>query len=134
MAQKTIIILLIGMIFWSLMSGHSTVICYGADGHIAVEPAVHNHCSGLETDTISLEQGELYVSESHGHCTDSAAISNILGPIRKNGDFAQDISVLSSCIHTAITTHTPSIFREYAISDLHFSSFHTPLQTIVLLA
>jgi len=49
MQKQKVTILLIGLMCFSSVCGFSTVICRGSDGHIAVEPVVHNHCECPET-------------------------------------------------------------------------------------
>ena len=134
MIKKTIPILLIGMICVGSISGLFTVTCYGADGHVAVEPVTHNHCDCPETDGTSNDKSGIGLSDDHEHCTDSITTSNILSPNRKNStSFPDKISALS-CVLKSIAPFTPSVLGFYAIHRFDFSSFHTPLQTIILLA
>jgi hypothetical protein len=134
MIKKAIPIWLIGLIIWGSTSGLFTVICHGADGHIGLEPATHSHCDCPETDKTSSHESGVGLSNAHDHCTDSTATSTILTPIRKSGfSFPDKIFTLDSILKS-IAPCTSSILNYCAVRGYDLSSFHTPLQTIVLLA
>jgi len=134
MIKQTTTILLMSMIFFCSISGLSTVTCYGADGHIAVEPANHNHCDCPKTDETSRDKAGIGLSGGHEHCTDSTATPNILSPSRKNSSSFPDKIFTLSCVLKSIAPYPPSVLGFYALHSFEFSSFHTPLQTIILLA
>jgi len=73
-------------------AAHGVVLCVGADGHVALEPAVHHHCTHeeCESDAATLT----FVSHVDGHphvacprtctdipiCAESGALQSPDGP------------------------------------------------------
>jgi hypothetical protein len=123
-------LLLIGLILVSSISGSLTVVCHGADGHVAVEPLVHDHCECPETDLpknpVSIGSDCL---DSHGHCTDYDPASHLITPTKQS---------THQGFTPALTGYVDSLIHSYFLSKLtsqddHLPAFYTPLRTVILL-
>ena len=125
-------ILLLGLMCFSSVSGFSTVICRGADGHIAVEPAVHTHCE-CPGDAKADEQDvfEAVVEDCVGHnsCTDAFPNSNCVVPKAPTYKVLTAIPFLKS-----ISIHTTTFFGLMVAQHNELSSFFVPLRTVIILA
>ena len=134
--HKTIILLTVLMCF-SPMSGLFTVICHGANGHIAVEPVLHNHGEYPESDGSghqknSSESG-IDLSSGHSHCRDSLATSSLVIFVRKNIK-PQHVQVFEqNSYQKSISDRMIFSFELLSPWDAELSSFFTLLRTIVLL-
>lgn len=134
MFKTKMTIWIMGLILISPVGGFSKVICYGPDGHIAIEPVVHNHCECPETDSQYRLAGSFAdASSDHDHCTDKLAISGVILSIRKN------IKRSSKLVVAMLTSKTPlldchSILSCFSVLRCEFSSFHEPLRTVILLS
>jgi len=138
MIKDNVIILLIALTCVSPMSGLFTVICYGNDGHIAVEPIGHDHCDCPESEggsgqKASSEAG-IGFSCNHSHCKDSPANSNVVLSVRKNIKPQLAKVFVQSVYQKSISDHRTSSFRYSLLWNTELSSFFTPLRTIILLA
>ena len=138
MIKDKVISLLIALLCISSTSGSFTVICYGSDGHISVEPIFHDHCdcpeSGVDSHQQDSSKTGVGLSSDHSHCTDTPTTSSVVISVRKNIKpqpakiFVQGIS------QKLISNHMASSFR-YPISwYTELSSFFAPLRTVILLA
>ena len=138
MIKNKVITLLIALMCVSPISGLFTVICYGSDGHIAVEHIGHDHCDCPESGGGSYEKASskscIGLSCNHSHCKDSLANSIAVISVRKNIKpqlakvFAQSLYQKSS------SDHMTSSFRYSLLWNTELSSFFAPLRTIILLA
>ncbi len=137
MLNQKITILLLWLMYFSSVNGFSTVICRGADGHIAVEPAAHNHCEcprDGKADEQNVFGAVVEACVGHNSCTDTLPNSNYVVPVR------QTIKVPTHKVLTAIpflksiSIHTTSFFGYLVAQRNELSSFFMPLQTVIILA
>ena len=135
--QKTIILILVLMCF-SPISSLFTVICYGSDGHIAVEPILHNHCDCHESEGGSHQKDSsesgIDFSSQHSHCKDTLAASDLATSVRKNFKPQLAKVLAQSLYQKSVYDHTISSFRNTLLWNTEFSSFFTPLESVILLA
>ena len=123
----------VGLFFLISLNGLSTVMCYGADGHMQIETAFHSHCE-CPKDEISGAGNETgsYLNQSHDHCQDIPAnlVTTITKARNRLGINPGDFCMVCHC-----EPHNYSLFsRGYLFSQnpplqSHFSS----LCTIILL-
>lgn len=137
MQNQKLTILLIALMCFISVNGFFTVICHGADGHIAVEPAIHKHCQCPETpqtsDQHKFTANLIDSSTDHEHCKDSIANSNILVSPRKNIKLSTHKILTPNLLLNTAAAHSSSVFSLLTRS-YELSSFHTPLRTVILLA
>jgi len=138
MLKQKVTIMLMGLICFSSISGFSTVICHGSDGHIAVELLLHDHCECPETNESDSHYkstaAKVVSSVEHDHCQDYLASSDVIVQVRKNVEFSAHKVITANFILKHTSNHTPSIFSRYSMWSNDLSSFYLPLRTIVLLA
>ena len=136
MLKQNVTILLIGLMCLSTASGSFTVICRGSDGHIAAEPAFHDHCPPSEIFPAPDQDNSAAAtcsSTDHDHCQDSLPTSNLIMPGQKKvrlstpKDFAPNV-ILSSAPVPAL-----SFFTSFLGQRRELSSFCEPLRTIIIL-
>ncbi len=138
MIKTKVITLLIALMCVSPVSGSFMVICYGGDGHVAVEPVGHDHCACAESEGSSHEKdsGESSIgcSSDHGHCKDVPASSSVVISDRKK--IKSQISKVfgQSLCQRSFSNHMTFSFRYPITWNAELSSFFTPLGTIILLA
>lgn len=134
MLEKKVTILLIGLMCFGSISGFFTVICHGSDGHVAVEPVVHNHCQCPETGDED-KHGNIAItaSDDHGHCRDSIASPDVIIPTRKNVRLSTHKVFTNNLALNPISTSPPSVFSRFTARGDDLSSFYSPLRTVVLL-
>ncbi len=131
-------ILLIGLMCFNSVSGFFMVICHGSDGHIAVEPVIHNHCECSESgksDHQDIFAGLAIESCSdHEHCTDTIVSSNYIVSATKNiKSQLAEVFVQTPCQKSTSNQITSSF--GYPLSwDTELSSFFRPLRSIIILA
>jgi hypothetical protein len=138
MLKRKAKIWLVGLMCVSFVSGFSTVICHGSNGHIAVEPIIHDHCECSETDQNSKESKfagtTVESSIAHEHCRDLIAAPNVLLPKRKNVKPATH-KIFTAKLHLKSNlVYTPSFFNSFATQSDQVILFYTPLRTVILLA
>ena len=138
MVKKKINLIVAGFMCMSPLSGLFTVICHGADGHVAVEVAVHNHCacpepSGVENHDKSTK-GIIDSSSDHGHCNDTAAISNFIAPVRKTINFSGQPFFLAPPVLKTMSLSSPFFVSQSGVRSSECLAFHAPLLTIILLS
>lgn len=126
---KLVCIALIAALSWS---GFGNVLCYGTDGHVAVEPAFHDHCHGhgapsehrhREAHGLAIEALDdcnPCVDVLLGHDGEPIRLKNTVsfGDIGTGIPFYADVSPLTA----AANNTTYNTF-----------SFFTPLKSIILL-
>jgi hypothetical protein len=138
MLKQKVTIMLTGLMFFSSISGFFTVICYGSDGHIAVEPLVHNHCECPEPDKSSHQKDSSEhcagFSSDHGHCKDTPAMSSVVISVRKNNKLRLVKVFVQGLYQKSVSNHIKSSFSYLLSWDTELSSFFTPLRTVILLA
>ena len=137
MKNKNITILIIALICCNSAGGFFTVICHGSDGHVAIEPARHNHCqcpeSGEKTGHDEPEGLFIDPATGHEHCTDTIAFSNILIPERKNKKLSTQPALSNTLFLKTISAQSASFCEAWATQCNDLPSFFTPLRTIILL-
>jgi len=138
MIKEKIITLLIAVMCVSLISGSFTVICYGSDGHIAVEPILHNHCDCHKSEESSHQENysdsSVAFESDHSHCKDTLVMSGIAISVR-NKVKLQLVKILEQNLYQKLVSdHMTSSFRHPFLGDTELSSFFTPLETVILLA
>lgn len=121
----------ITLILTLIFNGCGSVLCYGNDGHIAVEPIFHNHCDHdhehKHENRTEHEDIETHLKDKCSPCVD-ILISTDVGPIRTQLQPLHNESLLNGVVVNSIdslgttNTHREDIF-----------SFFRPLKTIVLL-
>ena len=113
------------------------VICYGSNGHIAIEPLLHNHCHCAEADEDeSVRQVDRAYSFTgdHSHCEDTLATSQSIVAVRKDID-SQFAEIFVQGLRQKSTFNLTTFFFRLPFSwDTESTSFFTPLQSIILLA
>jgi hypothetical protein len=138
MIKEKIITLLIALICVSPISGSFTVICHGANGHIAIEPVWHNHCECPESDGSGhqkkISEFGVNLSSDHSHCKDTLAASGVVFSVRKNTKTQLTKVFVLGLYQKSISNHITSSFRYPLLWNTELSSFFTPLRTIILLA
>lgn len=133
MLKRKMTILLIGAMFFGPVGGFLSVICRGSDGHIAVEPVVHDHCECSEAGDGERPAGATTeLSGQHGHCRDSIATSNAIAPAGKKVKRSIEKIATAEVFHKANAVDASSGFSLTTNSN-DVSSFHGPLRTIILL-
>jgi len=137
MPKQKVTILLIGIVFLSPLSGFLTVICHGSDGHIAVEPLVHNHCEcpeiGEAEHQDKIAGSSIESAADHGHCKDSIATSGLIFSTRKNVKTSIYKVFSANLFLKSNSTLSRSFFGYLSTRSHELSSFFTPLRTIILL-
>lgn len=137
MIKHKTITLLIALLCFSLRSGLFTVICYGADGHIAVEPALHDHCECPESDGSSRQkdssESSIGFSSDHSHCKDTLAASSLVISFQKNIKTQLDKAFEQNLYQKSLPGHPTSSFGYPNSWDTELSSFFMPLRTVILL-
>jgi len=138
MIKHKIIILLSVSICFSHVNGLFTVICHGANGHIAVEPVSHNHCECHESDGSGhqkeISESGIDLSSEHSHCKDTLAASGVVFSVRKNTKTQLDKVFVQGLYQKSISNHMISSFRYPLLWNTELSSFFTPLRTVIILA
>ncbi len=131
-------LLLIGLMCFSFINGFFTVICHGSDGHVAVEPVIHNHCECSESDESGHQDIFAWLaSEScsdHGHCTDTIVSSDYTVSARKNIKPQLAKVFVQILCQKSTSNQITSSFRHLLSWDAEFSSFFRPLRSIIILA
>jgi hypothetical protein len=131
MVRQKMTILLIGLICFSSLNGFFTVMCYGADGQITLEPVAHNHCQCPETDSVA---PSLISSADHDHCQDSIAVSHLIVPLKNTIRLTINKAITPAFIQNSDSLLDMSIVGRAVVQDDRLSAFHIPLRTIILLA
>lgn len=137
MLNQKVTILLTGLMCFSSVSGFFTVMCHGSDGHIALEPFVHNHCECSEHSERSHQDTfagtVIGSSATHDHCTDTIAASNMLIPVRKNVRLSLNDVFTANFFLKPKSIQTTSFLRCSGARSHELYSFFVPLRTIILL-
>lgn len=131
--RKLTIWLMVKLIWLISISGFFGVTCYGADGHIAMEPIAHNHCDCLESGEIG-DETAIGLSGSHDHCTDAVATSSIFRPNPENSKSFPRKVVAPTFVINPTSVHLLSCFSCSTIHSFELSPFYTPLRTVIILA
>jgi hypothetical protein len=121
---KLVIIVLIGSV---ACCGYGTVICFGHDGHIQIEPALHDHCGHSAKDAGHPEQWQ---SEADACCPCvDVLIGDQLEPVRLKKPVQSD----ALCFIVIQKDSNAVLGDTMAPDKAETFSFFTPLKTIILL-
>ncbi|MHC4926692.1 MAG: hypothetical protein ACYTER_05065 [Planctomycetota bacterium] len=118
-------------------NGYGNVVCFGSDGHIAIEPAFHDHCATSHdhghghhhhSDTAHRDETESCLDVSCSPCTDML-ITTDLEPARLQ------TSTQSEVAHSGIDLKTVADSYNHHCYECNVDpfSYFTPLETIILL-
>ena len=128
----------VGLMAFSLISGFSTVICHDSNGHIVVKDIAHNHCECPKTDQNGKQDdfaGTIIgFSHGHHHCKDIIAITNIVISTRENFKPLKQKAFAVNLLLDSTITHASFASEYFNSYNQKSSSFHTPLQTVILIA
>ena len=132
--------LLIGLMFICSISGYSTVICHGSDGHVSIEYVNHNHCECSDEHESSSEIQDTHpqipdhLSFNHVHCNDIPIALNLY-LTKSNTPDTLIAKALTFVYYKANTRYTNNILDISNISNSHnLPNFFIPLESIVILA
>ena len=138
MRKDKVITLLIALMCFSPISGSFTVICYGSDGHVVVEPIFHNHCDCSETEEVSQhkDSGESGIdfSNDDSHCKDTLIASSVVISVRKDNKPRLAKVFVQGLYQKTISDQISSSFKHPLLWYTELSSFFSPLRTVILLA
>ena len=116
-------------------NGYGNVLCFGNDGHVAIEPAFHDHCSHdhdhghyHDSDRTCREEAEHVLTVSCSPCTDVMVAADF-EPVRTK-NLTQSVFVYSGI---GLTRAPVSFDHGRCGFNADSSSYFTPLRTIVLL-
>jgi hypothetical protein len=120
------------LMFAVVFAGSGSVICYGADGHMAVASAFDSCCCEHEkqADRANIKSESLSTSpDGCGTCIDIPASGNFMKPL----DVKSSVLISAGTLNT-ITIEKP-VFSSIHTNPITYSvsPFFTPLRTIVLL-
>ena len=137
MCKRNVTVLIIALMCFSPVTGSFTVMCHNADGHVALEPAIHNHCVCPDFGETALRNGfaesAAEPSRDHRHCIDIPLTSNILISVQKNHKLPINKVSICSAYQSEMNSYAASSFPCLFSRDAEWTSFFTPLRTIVLL-
>lgn len=127
--MKTALIKLVHVILvWNLaFGGYSNVLCFGDDGHVAIEPAFHNHCSHDEHDHAENQAGDSEFSDPCNPCED-VLMGNNLEPAKVISLVPISNVQANACLSVAESTRPPA-----STAHLDAYAFYKPLKSIRLL-
>ncbi len=133
MIKDKLLILFIALMCVSPVSSSFMVICHGRDGHVTVAPIAHDHCDcpGSETPSHEQESGN-GLSSNHRHCKDTLAASRVVISVSKKSQLTKVFA--QNFYQKSISARIKSSCERLFSSNTEFSSFFTPLRSIVLLA
>ncbi len=136
--QKTTLLLLSGMMCFSSVSGFLTVICHDSDGHISVEPVIHNHCQCSEPAENAHREtfggAAFEASADHDHCNDTLLVSDFFVSAQNNIKLSQQKVFTTSLFLRPVSSQTTPFWGHLASQRYELDSFFVPLRTIILLA
>lgn len=134
MLRRRVTILLIGLFFFSTISGIGSVLCYGSDGHIALEPAVHHHCDCAGEDSSHHSEDMIIAAEGHGHCVDVAVGVDALISVEKSIRFSVVEVLKANPLLPSFSFQNASTIKSGTVDSEPLPSFFGPLGVIILLA
>ena len=138
MIKDKVITLLIALVCVGPISSSFTVICYGSDGHITVEPILYNHCDCPESDENGHQRdfngSSILSSNDHSHCRDILATLSVVISVRKNIKTQLAKIFVQGLYQKSISNHMTSSFKHPLLWNTELSSFFAPLRTVILLA
>ncbi|MHC4911575.1 MAG: hypothetical protein ACYTE5_01050 [Planctomycetota bacterium] len=138
MRRQKMTLLIMGLMCFSPVSSLLAVMCHGSDGHIALEPAAHNHCECPEAGEGGNQAGSagpvIDSSAEHEHCRDTLAASYAVADARKNVKISTQKVLAATLSLKSISTHTTSVCGDPTRRGYELSSFFAPLRTVILLA
>ena len=111
------------------------VLCYGSDGHVAMEPVFHNHCpepdhTGNQNNS---SESEADLSFEHSYCKDTITASDFYVLAQKNHVISLLKIVTTNSFLKAVSPDVSSHLRYSDMNNDQLSPFFTPLRTVILL-
>jgi len=136
LGKKCIVMLICLLIIGNLAQG--TVLCFGADGHVELEPAFHNHCDHPFHSDASDQNQHFHEAdhEKSKHCKPCVDIPISIG-LAKISHPPKQSNPTSPVPAVNVIADTDKI--NYSAFDLISNtsvdiSYFTPLRTVILLA
>ncbi len=135
LCKKCMVVLICLLIIGNLAQG--TVLCFGADGHVELEPAFHKHCDhpvhshASDQNQHSHEAGH----EKCKHCEPCVDIPISFG-LEKISPVAKQLNSTFFVPATKAIVLTDNLdFSAYKLISKTFvdTSYFTPLRTVILL-
>ncbi len=124
---------LAGLVCISIVSGFFTVTCYGFDGSLAIETVAHNHCECTENGQNSVEIPVFEETDEHKHCNDTLATDSVLFSGQKNTKLPI-FEILTGKLAHRFPLNSNSLFFTCYIQITKLPTFHTPLESVIILA
>lgn len=116
-------------------NSYGNVLCFGNDGHVAIEPAFHDHCGHdhdhghhSHSDADHRQDADRFLTVSCSPCTDVMVATDFEPARTKN-------LTPSVFVHSGIDLTTDPVSFDHGRHGCNAdpSSYFTPLRTIVLL-
>jgi hypothetical protein len=136
LCKKCMVVLICLLIIGNLAQG--TVLCFGTDGHVELEPAFHNHCDHpVHTDTSDQNQHSHEDGHEKGkHCEPCVDIPISIG-LTKTSYTPKQSNPISPVPAANVITDTDKIncsAFDLISNTSDDTSYFTPLRTVILLA
>lgn len=136
MCKKYMFVLICLLIIGNLARG--TVLCFGADGHVELEPVFHNHCDHpVHSDASVQNQHSHETSHEKGkHCQPCVDVAISFG-LAKISHMPKQLNPTSPVAAANVIADTDKINCSafHLISNTSVdTSYFTPLRTVILLA
>jgi hypothetical protein len=138
MAKDNVITLLAALVFAGPISGSMSVVCYGHNGRITVEPLIHDHCDCPAPDAAGRGAGSgepgTEPSTAHAHCEDVPAMPGAFTAVDKGGQPKTAKAVSKGLCRKPVPDNTVFSRRFPFSQSIDFPAFFAPLRTVILLA
>jgi hypothetical protein len=133
--RKCIVLLICLVVVGNLAQG--TVLCFGADGHIELEPAFHEHCDHPVHSRASDQNQPSYETghEKGEHCKPCVDVPISFG-LAKISPVTKQLNPTYLVPATNVIVLTDNLdFSAYNLISNTFvdTSYFTPLRTVILL-
>lgn len=135
MLKKPITIMIVAIMCIAPFSGGFAVVCHGEDGHVAIEAAVHDHCSEPEVEISHghREQRSCRVN-CRKHCSDSPMKSDIAISAKRKSQTETSQILMANVSLLKTSNPKTSETRDCFSWNVESTSFFTPLSSIIILA
>ena len=135
MKKLMIIIVIVAVMGISPLIANFSVICYGEDGHVAIEISAHDHCDNEEAKAPQDHDAHsTYKSNCNEHCNDVPLRSDVVTMKNQNKLSDNSKALAADASLAKLTNSKTSEFKSYLLRNLECGSFFTPLNNIVLLS
>ncbi len=129
-STKLVCLVLMAALTWS---GYGNVLCYGQDGHVAVESALHNHCHDHDEHASAPAHDETHGDEIQASDGCSPCVDVLIGHAGEPIRLKNMVSLGSLSYNTAYSVGIRLLTAAANIKTYDSFSFFTPLRSIVLL-